>query len=214
MDKVIEFFFDFLSPFSYFGWHSHKNNDLVNANLRYSPVLMGKLFEHFEIKGPALVKPKREYLLKFCYRYAAKNNIDFMPPKSHPFNPLYAIRLATKECAGDDQFKIIDLLYSAAWSSKQIDLSNPDEITEYLNQNGLDGDALIDKASTREVKQAVKNNIKHATENGVFGVPSFLIENELFWGNDSMNDLQNFLKGEDCLDRESFENAISANPLD
>ncbi len=213
MNKKIKFYFDFLSPYSYFGWQSHKNQPLSEYEFEYIPVAMGQLFNHFEIKGPALVKPKREYLLKFCFRYAKKSNIYFAPPKEHPFNPLYALRLATKECAGENQRKIIDLLFSWAWSSKQINLSNPDEIEAALNQAGLNGSKLLEKASSREVKQALKNNVAAAIENEVFGVPTFITENELFWGNDSIPDLLNFLEGKDLLDREKFNQAINSNPL-
>jgi 2-hydroxychromene-2-carboxylate isomerase len=93
------FYFDFLSPFSYFAWHKIKTTHPIE-NIELKPVVLAKLLNHVGQKGPGEIDSKREYLFRQCLRIAQKNNIPFLPPKTHPFNPLYALRLATQACAG------------------------------------------------------------------------------------------------------------------
>ena len=102
--QVIDFYFDYLSPFSYLFWRNLEKlqkNDGIKIN--YRPVLMGKIFNHWEIKGPALVEPKREFMLKKIYHHTNKNQIPFTPPATYPFNPLYSARLSTIAAADEDQ---------------------------------------------------------------------------------------------------------------
>ena len=102
--QKIDYYFDFLSPFSYFSWILIRD---VRANSNYQlhlkPVVMGTLFNHWGIKGPGEIAPKRLQMLKQCFLIAAVHQIEFTPPKSHPFNPLYSLRLATLSCAGENQ---------------------------------------------------------------------------------------------------------------
>ena len=195
--KNIDYFFDFLSPYSYFSW---KNQDQFmnhqDIQLNIKPVVMGTLFSHWGIKGPGEIAAKRYYELKQCFIYAAKENIQFVPPKNHPFNPLYALRLATNACSGEHQKKIIDILFHSCWAIGK-ELSEPDDLIKLLNENDLPGQELIDKTFEREVKKELKQNTKDAIEDRVFGVPSFSIKNtsEIFWGNDSLENLNLFLNG-------------------
>ncbi|MCO4755968.1 MAG: 2-hydroxychromene-2-carboxylate isomerase [Bacteriovoracaceae bacterium] len=202
--QKIDFFFDFLSPYSYFAWKNHLKVLGDKYEINYRPVLMGKLFSHWDIKGPGEIAPKRYTMLKSCFRYAAKNDIPFTPPAKHPFNPLYCLRLATKECSGDDQFKVIDALWDLIWGQGK-EGDNPEEIETTLNAANLDAKALMDQAFGKEAKLAVKRNTKDALEIGLFGVPSFVVEKEFFWGNDALKDLKTFVETGDSFDEELFK---------
>jgi 2-hydroxychromene-2-carboxylate isomerase len=195
--KNIDYFFDFLSPYSYFSWKNQKQfMDHKNVEINIKPVVMGTLFSHWGIKGPGEITAKRYYELKQCFIYAAKNNIQFVPPKNHPFNPLYALRLATKECSGVHQKQVIDLLFNDCWA-KGKELSEPDDLVKLLNDNDLPGTELIDKTFERDVKKQLKQNTKDAISDRVFGVPTFSVKdtNEIFWGNDSIENLNLYLTG-------------------
>ena len=201
--KKIDLFFDFLSPYSYFAWKNHCNQ-LDRGRFHYRPILMGKLFDHWEIKGPGEIPPKRYSMLKSCFRYAHKNNIEFTPPSEHPFNPLYVLRLATKECSQDKQFEVIDCLWRLIWArGKKPD--DPQTIENALKSAGLDAEQLMESSFSREAKLAVKQNTKDAISKGLFGVPSFVVDNEFFWGNDSLTDLHAFLESGDSFNQELFE---------
>jgi 2-hydroxychromene-2-carboxylate isomerase len=207
--KELTFYFDFLSPFSYFAWK--RLSSLEETKIIYRPVALGPLLNHWGIKGPGEVQPKREFLLKQCLRYAVKNNLPFTTPKTHPFNSLYALRLCLSAVAGDDQFNVIDTLWKAGWQDR-IDMGEPDELLKVLNAAGLPADELYEKSFSREAKVELKANIAEAISHGAFGVPSFVVDGELFWGNDAFENLQMFLKGEDVLDREKLKDLLESTP--
>lgn len=210
--KELNFYFDFLSPFSYFAWIEL---DLLSKELgfkiHYKPVALGPLLNHWQIKGPGEVTPKREFLLKQCLRFSSTHNIPFTTPKSHPFNSLYSVRLALKGVAGEHQEKVIETFWKAGWQ-KRIDLGEPDELLAALKENELPAEDLYEKSFTKEAKVELKNNIQEAISHGVFGVPSFVIDGELFWGHDSIGDLKKFLLGTDPLDRGVLKELLSNTP--
>lgn len=210
--KELNFYFDYLSPFSYFAWMKLTAiEEEFNLKVNYKPVALGPLLNHWQIKGPGEVLPKRIFLLKQCLRYAAFNNIEFTTPKTHPFNSLYALRLSLTGVAGVHQKRVIQTLWQAGWQNR-IDMAEPDELLKALAINDLPATELYEKSFTREAKVELKNNIQEALNFGAFGVPSFVIEDELFWGNDSMNELKNFLSGNDLLDRIKLEDLLSSTP--
>lgn len=205
--KELKFYFDFLSPFSFFAWKQIKN--LEGVNLEICPVALGPLLNHWGIKGPGEVQPKREFLLKQCLRYAAKNSLEFTTPKTHPFNSLYALRLSLKGVAGVHQFKVVETLWNAGWE-KRIDMAEPEELLKALREADLPADELYEKSFSKEAKIELKQNIQDALSFGVFGVPSFVVEGELFWGKDSMQELQDFIHGKDPLDRSKLGYLLSS----
>jgi 2-hydroxychromene-2-carboxylate isomerase len=210
--KQLTFFFDFLSPFSFFAWKRLTQLESQGfLQLDYRPVALGPLLNHWQIKGPGEIQPKREFLLKQCLRYAARNKMPFTTPKTHPFNSLYALRLALKAVAGDQQSQVISSLWRAGWEQR-IDMGEPEELLSALRANHLPADELYEKSFSREAKQELKKNIQDALSLGVFGVPSFIFESELFWGNDSIEDLLRFMQGEDLLDRAKLEDLLSSTP--
>lgn len=208
--KSFVFYFDYLSPFSYYA-HIRLQNLRRDFSITYQPVALGPLLNEWGIKGPGEVQPKREFLLKQCLRYSKKHNIPFTTPKTHPFNSLYALRLSLKGVAGDLQEKVIDTLWKAGWETR-IDMGEPDELLRVLREAGLPADELYEKSFAREAKVELKKNIESAIAAGTFGVPSFVAGNELFWGNDSLEDLFSFLDNRDTLDREKLTTLLAGTP--
>ncbi len=208
--KSFVFYFDYLSPFSYYA-HIRLQKLRNEYSISYQPVALGPLLNHWGIKGPGEVTPKREFLLKQCLRYSKKHNIPFTTPKTHPFNSLYALRLSLKGVAGDLQEKVIDTLWKAGWEDR-IDMGEPEELLTALRAAGLPADELYEKSFSREAKVELKKNIESAISAGSFGVPSFVAGNELFWGNDSLEDLFSFLDNRDTLDREKLTTLLASTP--
>lgn len=210
--KELYFYFDFLSPFSYFAWmklDALKNE--VPTKIHLKPVALGPLLNHWQIKGPGEVEPKREFLLKQCLRIADEQKFPFTTPKTHPFNSLYALRLSLSGVAGEHQMRVVETLWKAGWQER-IDMGEPDELLNALRQNDLPADELYEKSFSREAKVELKNNIQEAISKGAFGVPSFVVEDELFWGVDSMQQLKNFMLGNDNLDREKLKSLLASTP--
>lgn len=189
----IKFYMDFLSPFTYFAWvNHHQLKAKYSAEFEYLPITMGTLFNHHEIKGPGLIPAKRKYVLKHCFRYAEINNIDFIPPHTHPFNPLYLLRMATEQASGELQEKVIDTIWKLVWAKGGV-LEDPDQIISVFKNEGIDVEEILEKSYEREVKQAIKKNTKNAIASHAFGSPSFIYNDELFWGNDSLEHLEDFI---------------------
>lgn len=211
--KSLTYYFDFLSPFSYLSWQRSR---LIRENpeiqMDFRPVMMTSLFSHFQIKAPGEVAPKREFMLKQCFRIAHREDIALNPPEVHPFNPLYALRIATKACAEQRQEQVIDALWEIGWV-QGLDLGNPEVITAELNKRDLPGEILLEKSFSREAKIELKTNINTAKEEQAFGVPTWIYQNELFWGNDALMDLHNAIMGKDQWDRETYRKALASNPL-
>lgn len=207
MEKLI-YFFDFMSPYSFFSFHNPLLKEAKSlTKIEYRPVVLAKLLKHFEIKGPGEIEPKRNFMLKQCFRMASKLGMEFTTPLHHPFNPLYALRIASRTCSQDLQEKVIEVLWQAGWQ-KRCDMGDPDALVKVLKEAGLPGDELLEKSFDRAVKNEINDNIKEAISYGAFGVPSFVYKEELFWGNDALEDLVRTIKNQDEWDRKTYENVI------
>lgn len=203
--KNIEFFFDFLSPYSYLAWTWLRDQ---SYEFTYTPVSIPSLISHFETKGPAQIKPKRNYLFKDLLRFTELHQIPFTTPKSLPFNSLYALRLALVEVAGVHQKEVIDAIFRAGWE-RGMDIGNDDELKRILMDQGLPVDELFLKMEDRQSRVHLKNNISKALSKDLFGVPTFLVDEEIFWGNDSIKYLEMYLSGSDPLDQAKYASFLS-----
>lgn len=205
MKKKINFYFDFLSPYSYVAWTWVRAQDY---DFTYTPVSIPSIISHYGTLGPAQIKPKRNYLFKDLLRYTKMNNIPFTSPKNLPFNSLYALRLALAEVSGESQKEVIDTIFRAGWEHG-LDIGSDDVLREILAQKGQPVEDLFAKMEAREARIHLKNNISKALEQDLFGVPSFLVDEEIFWGNDSIKYLEMYLAGSDPLDHEKYQNFLS-----
>ena len=182
---------------------------------------MGKLFSHHGFMGPGEIKAKRNYELKKCFRYAAREKIAFTPPERFPFNPLAIIRLATLSAnhSPSKQVETIDFIFNQVWGKGQV-LEDPEKLDLLFSEHGLDVQ-IIEKSFAREAKDELKENIRHALKIGLFGVPSFYFPNEntpessgdFFWGNDSFEDIRQFLEGNDIWNKELYNKVLSHNEI-
>jgi 2-hydroxychromene-2-carboxylate isomerase len=212
MKQKIKFYFDFISPYSYLAWNWVRNSTL---DFEYIPVSIASIVTHYETKGPAQIEPKRNYLFRDLLRKSKLNNIPFVLPKSLPFNSLYALRLALLETAqGNQQLqkKIIDEIFLAGWTRGE-EIGSDDSLKLILQKAQLFDEELFIRMESRESRILLKKNIEEALNQGVFGVPSFLLTGrehpELFWGQDSIEHLKLALSGDDPLDLDKYHNCLS-----
>ena len=197
MARPIRMWFDFISPFAYLGWKRlHVLADTHGRSVEPVPVLFAAMLDHFGHLGPAEIAPKREFIFKQCIRRAARLQIPFSPPPSHPFRPLLGLRVASLDMPTDQRRAAIDALYDATWGGGP-GIETAEQVSAILDAAGLPGAQLVERASTPTNKERLKQQTREAIESGAFGVPSYLIDNELFWGDDSYEDMDAFLRGED-----------------
>ena len=197
--KSIHFYFDYISPFAYFAWRQLPSiAEKYNRRIEAHPVVFGKLLDHWGQLGPAEIAPKRNWLHQFCLRYAVVNGFEYNPPKYHPFNPLAALRMSLAEVSGTHQHRLITAIFESGWSRGK-DLSDLPTLISLMDEQGLDGAYLSEEIANAEVKNLLVNETATAIEKGVFGVPSMIVDGNLFWGNDQMEHIELVLADKDPL---------------
>ena len=186
MIKSFDFFFDFISPYSYLAHKQIRNIEYkYKIEINYMPILLGGLLNLAEIKAPAFIPSKAKFMIKDCKLFAEKLNIKFKFNSYFPIQSLNLMRgvlIARKE---NKTSLYIDKFFDACWKDglNLNDQKIVDKILEDLNFN-LETFKL--KISEQKIKDELKKRTKDAYLKGVFGAPSFIINNKMFWGQDRL----------------------------
>ncbi|MEM7016014.1 MAG: 2-hydroxychromene-2-carboxylate isomerase [Pseudomonadota bacterium] len=210
--KILHFHFDYISPFAYFA--SLKLPALCekySVELVYCPTVFAGLLNHWGQLGPAEIPGKAQHTFKQCMRYAILNDIPYRGPKHHPFNPLTSLRVSMLDVANENQALVIKTIYELGWAQGG-DLGSDEAIISALNLAGLDGEGLVVKTKDQKAKDALHAMTDSAINKGVFGVPTMLIDDELFWGIDQLANLDLYLQGKDPLAGLALEELSSQGP--
>ena len=134
---------------------------------------------------PAELPTKRRYTYRWSQWWAGSLGIPLRYPAAHPFNPLHHLRLAIACGSNPDAVRKI---FDSIWTTGE-EASDQRGFSNLCDGLGVTADAL----AAPEVKEALKKNTDAAIQRGVFGVPTFEIDGELFWGADAMDFLRAFL---------------------
>lgn len=195
--RPLLFYFDFISPYAFLAWTQiRKIASESGRSVEPVPVLFAALLDAHGQKGPAEIPAKRRYLFKDIARKAHRLGVaSVAPPPAHPFNPLAALRVASLPSAPATREAIIDALYTAAWTRREA-IDTADAVSRVLSEVGLDGPSLVAEAQTPAAKERLRVATDVAIQRGIFGVPAVLDGEELFWGTDSLPDLESHLRGE------------------
>ncbi len=181
-----DWYFDFLSPYSYLQLAEFDRLP-PDLEVTYRPVLFAGLLAHWEHKGPAEIPAKRVQTYRWCHWYAARHGIPFRMPPAHPFNPLRPLRLAVAQGA---EPALIRALFDAIWAEGR-DLSQDEEWQGLTGRLGIaNADEMI---AAPQVKEALRRGTEEAAERGVFGIPTFVIGDEVFWGLDTTDLVLDYL---------------------
>lgn len=208
MSTSIHFYFDYLSPYALLGWEKGKKIcALKNWELRAKPVVFGALLDKWGHKGPAEIPGKREFVFRDIMRKSAAFGLKLEFPQYHPFNPITALRLSLSEVSGVNQEKVIDAIWNAGWIRGE-DIGSTEVVVAALERAGLPGKLLFEKTSDPVIKTILKTQTDRAIELGMFGVPTMMVNGELFWGEDQWDAIERFIEGRDLLDRASYEGAV------
>lgn len=187
-----DWYFDFLSPFSYLQLAQFDRLP-PDLEVTYCPVLFAGLLGHWKHKGPAEIPAKRVQTYRWCHWYAARHGVPFRMPPAHPFNPLRPLRLAI---ACDAEPGLIRAIFDAIWAEGR-DPSDDEEWRALTARLGIaDADDMI---AAPHVKDALRRGTEEAAERGVFGIPTFAIGEEIFWGLDSTDLVLDYLNDPELL---------------
>lgn len=187
MEMKARWYFDLISPFSYL--HLKQFHKLPGTlEIEYVPVLFAGLLKHWEHKGPAEIPGKRIYMYRQVTWLAQHHRIPFKMPPAHPFNPLPALRLLIAAGATREH---VESAFDMIWKEGK-DIADPTVFSELARRLGVKDTeaALADEA----VKTRLKANTEQAIARGVFGVPSFALGETLFWGQDSLEMMFDYLE--------------------
>jgi 2-hydroxychromene-2-carboxylate isomerase len=177
-------YFDFVSPFAYICLHRLKELPR-DVKIEYRPVLFAGLLGHWGQKGPAEIASKRRYTYRWCNWWANRLGIAFRFPAGHPFNPLQHLRLAIACGSTPDAVRKI---FDSLWAGGD-DAASPLAFAALSRSLGVDPAQL----GADEIKNALRRNTEQAAARGVFGVPTFEVDGEIFWGADSIEFVSAFL---------------------
>jgi 2-hydroxychromene-2-carboxylate isomerase len=183
MALSVDWYFDFVSPFSYIALHRLPQ---LGVPVNYKPVLFAGLLNHWGQKGPAEIPAKRKWTYRWCTWWASELGIPFRFPAEHPFNPLPHLRLALACGIERDAVKRI---FEWVWMTGE-NASDPARFDLLCRNLATDPARLADP----RVKEELRKNSEEALAAGVFGVPSFVADGEVFWGADAIDFLKGYLR--------------------
>jgi len=183
MRNVI-WYFDFVSTFAYICLYRLKELP-ASLSIEYRPVLFAGLLNHWGQKGPAELATKRRYIYRWTHWWAHHLGVPLRFTAAHPFNPLHHLRLAIACGSRPDAVRKI---FDAVWASGA-DAADPGRFADLSQELGVQREKL----ESPEIKNILRSNTEAAAQRGVFGVPTFDVDGELFWGADSIEFLKEFL---------------------
>jgi len=185
MTKSIDFYFDIISPYSYI---AHKKIEKVstekNIVFNYKPILLGGLHKLAVITAPAFNQFKMKNMKNDCELVSNKNHIPFKWNKKFPINSISIMRgylFINKEKRKD----YLDKFFNAYWRDN-VDLSIQKNLTEILNTLEIDQVSFLDGISNQKIKDELKVLTSEAFNKEIFGAPTFIYNNKIFWGQDRL----------------------------
>jgi 2-hydroxychromene-2-carboxylate isomerase len=185
MTKEIDFYFDFISPYSYL---AHQKiiaiKQIKNINFNYKPVLVGGLHNLQGITAPAFIKSKLKHMINDCDLIAKKNKSDFIWNSKFPINSLNIMR---GYLFVNDKIKslYLDVMFDAYWKDN-LDISNEITLKSLLEKCNIDSDKYLEGIKELKIKNELKDITQLAFDKGVFGAPTYAVNNKIFWGQDRL----------------------------
>ena len=183
MTKEIDFYFDFISPYAYL---AHKKIQLLSKDIKinYKPILLGGLHNLEGITAPAFIKPKLKHMINDCFLIAKKNNFDFKWNSIFPINTLNIMR-GYFSINSSNQTKYIKIMFDAYWRD-DLDVSKEEILIPLLEKCKIDKNIFFKTIKDPVIKENLKDATKTAHEKEVFGAPTFIVNNKIFWGQDRL----------------------------
>ena len=185
MSSYIDFYFDVISPYSYI---AHKKIQKIKESQKvifnYKPILLGGLHNLAGINAPAFNKYKMKNMQSDCELVSKKNNISFMWNSKFPINSLSIMRgyISLNETQKDHY---LNTFFDAYWKDN-LDLSSEKEFSKLLESLKVDSKIFFEEITQQSIKDDLKRLTSDAFKKEVFGAPTFIVNNKIFWGQDRL----------------------------
>ena len=185
MIKSIDFYFDFISPYSYL---AYKKLQIINKEkniiFNYKPILVGGLHNLQGITAPAFIKPKLKHMISDCDLIAKKDKSNFFWNSKFPINSLNIMR---GYIFINDEIKNLYLnkMFDAYWK-EDLDTTNKEILKSILEKCEINSNDFFNGVKDPKVKDKLKNATQEAHDKEIFGAPTFTVNNKVFWGQDRL----------------------------
>lgn len=188
MSKAVDFYFDFVSPYSYLAM-TQLPSALADASveLHYKPVLLGALHQAQDVPSPAFIPNKAKWIYRDCHLWAKHYGVPLKWPKQFPFNTMFLLRacLYIEQTAPDRLHSFVEQTFNAIWQDG-LDVNDEQAVAQHLLDIGFDVQDILQGCQQQEIKQALKQTVADAHELGLFGVPAFKVADDVFFGQDRL----------------------------
>ena len=184
MIKSFDFYFDFVSPYSFLAHKEIKKIERKNSiKIKYQPILLGALHNLHGIKAPAFIPAKAKHMIRDCKLIAEKNKIKFRFNSYFPIRSLNLMRGVI--VAEEDNYKsfYIDSIFNSIWQDG-LNLNDENIIQKILKNLNVNPKTFLLRSASSSIKDSLKKKTNEAYEKGIFGAPSFVSNNKIFWGQD------------------------------
>ena len=183
MTKEIDFYFDFISPYAYL---AYKKIQLLPKDIRinYKPILLGGLHNLEGITAPAFIKPKLKHMISDCDLIANKNKSNFIWNSKFPINSLSVMR-GYLFINAENRELYMNVMFDAYWKDN-LDISNEKILKNLIEKCKINSSKFFDGIKDLKIKDELKSITQDAHDKGIFGAPTFVVNNKIFWGQDRL----------------------------
>ena len=196
MHKKFEFWYEFASTYSYLAASRIENLSVENdIQVSWKPFLLGPIFKDqgWNTSPFKIYASKGNYMWRDIERLSNKYQIPYKKPEIFPQHSVLASRIAILDESSTWIVEFSKKVFQANFAENK-DISDTSVLSDILSSIGLDSEKTIENAQSDENKLKLRNQVNSALELGIFGAPSFIVENELFWGQDRLEDAIDYYK--------------------
>tara|TARA_B100001287_G_scaffold231194_1_gene201958 strand:- start:118 stop:705 length:588 start_codon:yes stop_codon:yes gene_type:complete len=191
MVKNIEFYFDFGSPTAYLAFTQLQLiAERQKANLIYCPILLGGVFKATGNNPPASVPAKGKYMMVDLQRYADKYKVPYKRNPYFPINTLSLMRGAVSYQEEGDFLKYVNVIFRNMWIDPK-NLNDEEVLKKVLIDSNFDINDFMKRISDQNIKNKLISNTENAVKKGAFGAPTIFVGDEMFFGQDRMEFIEN-----------------------
>jgi len=199
--RDIHFYFDVISPYAWLAFKALPSTlEGIAHRVHYHPVVFGAMLKHHGQLGPAELPGKRDWTYRQVMWLAKQQGTVLQMPASHPFNSLALQRMAVAASSnGEPAREVVEAIFKHVWCSglEAADANRMAELQTHLTQwmHQSQPNFQID-IQAPEVKQKLQQQTQAAIDLGLFGVPSMVVDGQVFWGQDALPMLRAYLEGD------------------
>ncbi len=193
--KTVEFYFDLSSPYSYLAATQIEAVAARHgASVAWKPVVLAAVFKAADNHMPAQSPPKAKYMFDDLARWAKKYGVPFTMASRFPMNTVRPERLVIAAESTGRAGELALALFRGMWVD-DLDIASEGEMRAIASRAGFDADALLAAIETPAVKDRLRAYTDEAIARGVFGAPAMVVGDQLFWGNDRLDFVEDALRG-------------------